>query len=132
MTAGWSWSRSAWSRSPAAAAANGSAKAKSSATPTPPRLPAPARKPRSSLRQLHHGGHGAHGEFISPRCSPCAPWCNWFGSVDALGGEPALGVDGGHAAGAGGGDGLAIDRVGRVARGEHAGDAGLGRSRLDL
>src|SRR5690606_22540108 len=47
-------------------------------------------------------------------------------------GEPALGVDGGHAAGAGGGDGLAVDVVLRVAAGEDAGDVGVGRARARL
>src|SRR5258708_3827971 len=40
--------------------------------------------------------------------------------------EPALGVDGGHAAHAGGGDRLTIDVVHAVARGEHALHAGVG------
>src|SRR5690242_15654336 len=40
-----------------------------------------------------------------------------------LGLEPALGVDGGHAAGAGRGHGLAVRRVRDVARREHAGHA---------
>ena len=39
--------------------------------------------------------------------------------------EPALGFDRGHAAGAGGGHGLAVDVVLHVAGGEHAFDAGL-------
>src|SRR5206468_2807902 len=45
-------------------------------------------------------------------------------------GEPALGVQGGHAAGAGGGDGLAVVVVGDVAGGEDAFDAGPGAGRL--
>ena len=40
--------------------------------------------------------------------------------------QPALGVQGGHAAAAGGGDGLAIIVVGHVAGGKHALDAGGG------
>ncbi len=46
--------------------------------------------------------------------------------------EEALGVDGGHAAGAGGGDRLAVDVVGDVAAGEDARDLGGGRARLHL
>ena len=41
-------------------------------------------------------------------------------------GEPAFGVERGHAAAAGGGDGLAIIVVGHVAGGEHAFDARVG------
>ena len=40
--------------------------------------------------------------------------------------QVAVGVERGHAAGAGRGDRLAIDVVGDVAGGEHAGDAGRG------
>src|SRR5271156_4037196 len=40
--------------------------------------------------------------------------------------QPALDVDRGHAAGAGGSDGLAIVAVGHVAGGEHAVDARVG------
>ena len=56
-----------------------------------------------------------------------------FRTVDRVGSgvvaglEPALGVDGGHAAGAGGGDGLAVDVVLDVAAGEDAVDVGGGR-----
>ena len=39
-----------------------------------------------------------------------------------LGGEELLGIERGHAAGAGGGDRLAVDFVHHVAAGEHAGD----------
>ena len=45
-------------------------------------------------------------------------------------GEPALGVDGGHAAGAGGGHRLAIVTVSHVAGGEDAFDARVGAERL--
>src|SRR5690606_18527898 len=44
--------------------------------------------------------------------------------------EEALRVHRRHAAGAGRGDGLAIDRILHVARGEHALDVGRGRARL--
>src|SRR5687768_7940721 len=47
-------------------------------------------------------------------------------------GEPALGVDGRGASGAGRGDGLPVDVVDEVACGEHAGDRGAGARRLDL
>ena len=50
----------------------------------------------------------------------------------SCGGEEFLGVERGHAAGAGGGDRLAVDLVHHVAAGEHAGDAGPGRAGLDL
>ena len=48
------------------------------------------------------------------------------------GGEKSLGVERGHAAGAGGGDGLAVGLVHHVTAGEHARDAGAGRTGLDL
>ena len=47
-------------------------------------------------------------------------------------GEEALGVDGGHAAGAGRGDRLAVDVVGDVAAREHAGDLGRRRARASI
>src|SRR5205823_14396975 len=46
--------------------------------------------------------------------------------------EEALGVDGRHAPGSSGGDGLAIGRVGRIAGGENPRDGGARRSRSDL
>src|SRR3984957_5864141 len=46
--------------------------------------------------------------------------------------EPAFGVDGGHAAGAGRGDCLAVDAVDDVAAGEDAVDVGVGRARFHL
>src|SRR4051812_5573581 len=48
------------------------------------------------------------------------------------GAEEPLGVDGGHAARASGSDGLAVDRIGRVAGGEDAVDAGARGARLHL
>src|SRR6185312_7607541 len=48
-----------------------------------------------------------------------------------LRGKIFLGVERGHAAGAGGGHRLTVDLVHHVAAGEHALDAGLGRARLD-
>src|ERR1041384_2972887 len=50
------------------------------------------------------------------------------GRGDWLVGEEAFGVDGGHAAGAGGGDRLTVDVVGDVAAGEHARDLRLRRA----
>ena len=47
-------------------------------------------------------------------------------------GKEPFGVDRGHAAGAGGGDGLAIDRILRVAAGENAGDVCLHRAAFGL
>src|SRR3712207_5554636 len=47
-------------------------------------------------------------------------------------GEELLGVERGHAAGAGGGDRLAVDLVHDVATGEHARDAGPRAAHLDL
>ena len=44
--------------------------------------------------------------------------------------EPAFGVDGAHAAGAGGRDGLAVDVVLNVAHGKHAGHVGVGAAGL--
>ena len=44
--------------------------------------------------------------------------------------QKSLGVDGRHAARAGGGDGLAVDVIGDVAAGEDARDLGGGRARL--
>ena len=43
--------------------------------------------------------------------------------VNSFGCQPAFGVEGGHAAGAGGGDCLAVVVVGHVAGGEYAFDA---------
>src|SRR6476620_5130049 len=45
--------------------------------------------------------------------------------------EPALGVEGGHAAGSGRRDGLAVDMIGDVARGEDPRDLRPRRARLD-
>src|SRR4051812_7641294 len=53
-------------------------------------------------------------------------------SVFAAGADEALGVDGGHAAGAGRGHRLAVGRIGGVACREDAGHAGLGGARGDL
>ena len=47
------------------------------------------------------------------------------GSVCALAFQPTLGVDGGHAAGAGRGDGLAIHMILNITTGEHALDIGM-------
>src|SRR5262249_33098975 len=44
----------------------------------------------------------------------------------------ALGLERGHTALPGGGDRLAVDVVGNVAGGEHAGDGGRGRMRRNL
>src|SRR5689334_19985138 len=46
--------------------------------------------------------------------------------------EVVLGVDRRHAAAAGGGDGLAVERIGHVAGGEHARDRGARRAWRDL
>src|SRR4051812_25015591 len=46
--------------------------------------------------------------------------------------KEALGVESGHAAGAGGGDRLAVDLVHDVAAGEDSGHAGIGGSGFDL
>src|SRR5687768_18335809 len=59
------------------------------------------------------------------RCS--APVVDKLGSV--VGGEEVFGFEGGHAAGAGGGDGLTVLLVLAVAGGEDAGDVGLGGAR---
>ena len=48
-----------------------------------------------------------------------------------LRGEIFLGIERGHAAGAGGSHRLAVDLVHYVAAGEHPLDAGSGRARLD-
>src|SRR5204863_6896098 len=48
--------------------------------------------------------------------------CVLFGEADAR--QPALCIQSGHASGAGGRDGLAIDVIGNVARSEDAFDAG--------
>ena len=53
------------------------------------------------------------------------------GLVAFLGREHALGVEGGHRAGAGGGHRLAVRVVDDVTRGEDAGDVRLGRARLE-
>ena len=57
-------------------------------------------------------------------------WLLAHGSSTFGAAKPALGVQGGHAAGAGGGDRLAVVVVGHVAGGEHALDAGVGAERL--
>ena len=46
-------------------------------------------------------------------------------------GQELLGVERGHAAGAGGGDRLAVDLVHHIAAGKDAGHGGAGRARLD-
>ena len=61
--------------------------------------------------------------WISGLCQLCI-CCPYFKSLQTLFGEPAFGVDGGFAAHAGSGDGLPVDRVGYIAGGEHAFDAG--------
>ena len=66
----------------------------------------------------------------SPRRIPLTPALSHEGrgrnsqSVNVFVGQPALGIQGGLAAHAGGGDGLLVDRVGDVAGSEDAFDAG--------
>ena len=80
-----------------------------------------------SRRQKNEAGSVRSASLRSPPATPL------FGGdrLIFLRREIFLGVERGHAAGAGGGDRLAVDFVHHVAAGEHALDAGPRRARLD-
>src|SRR3954462_2278664 len=92
--------------------------------------------------RVKRGGGGswifARKKKAPPPCFAWSPSPGKSGGGDSgrrfeLGfGEELLGVEGGHAAGAGGGDRLAVDLVHAVAAGEDARDVGAGGAGLDF